>query len=342
MVCSIFAVHTILSPPNIEVIKMERQQIPIGSNFGKNSTAEDVLAGINLKNIHVVVTGGHAGLGLETSKALAHAGALVTVASRNVEEAYTATKDIPNIKIEALDLSNLNDSKSSVWEFSQRLLKQDRHIDLLINNAGIMACAETRVGNNWESQFAVNHLGHFALTNQLWPLLKGGARVVTLSSAGHQLSPIRWNDIHFRYEYDHWLAYGQAKTANALFSVHLDTLGQKDNVRSFSVHPGNIATSLQRHLTHEEMFAMGWIDKDGNPTIADLKTPQQGVATTIWAATTPELNTLGGLYCEDCDIAKLKSSTEITFKEVEAYAVDTEQAKRLWDLSSELTSSNAF
>ncbi|MDA4882165.1 oxidoreductase [Acinetobacter baumannii] len=321
---------------------MERQQIPIGSNFGKNSTAEDVLAGINLKNKHVVVTGGHAGLGLETSKALAHSGALVTVASRNVEEAYTATKNIPNIKIEALDLSNLNSSKNSVWEFSQRLLKQDRHIDLLINNAGVMACAETRVGNNWELQFAVNHLGHFALTNHLWPLLKGGARVVTLSSAGHQLSPIRWNDIHFRYEYDHWLAYGQAKTANALFSLYLDILGKKDNVRSFSVHPGNIATSLQRHLTHEEMFAMGWVDKDGNPTIGDLKTPQQGAATTIWAATAPELSPLGGLYCEDCDIAKLKSCTEITFKDVEAYAVDTEQAKRLWEFSSELTGSNAF
>ncbi len=268
--------------------------------------------------------------------------ALVTVASRNIEEARAATSHLPNIRIEALDLASLNNTQNSVFQFSQRLLKQGTHIDLLINNAGVMACAEMHIGNHWESQFAINHLGHFALTNQLWPLLKGGARIVTLSSAGHQLSPIRWNDIHFKQGYDKWLAYGQAKTANALFSIHLDKMGKQDNVRAFSVHPGNISTPLQRHLTHEEMFAMGWIDNDGKPTIADLKTPQQGAATTLWAATSPLLDMMGGTYCEDCDIAILNEDDEITFKGVKPYAIDAEEAERLWDLSSQLTGSNAF
>lgn len=313
-------------------------QFPIGTKFDMNSSAQDVLADINLKNKNVVITGGHSGIGLETTRVLVNAGAFVTVASRNVEEAKAATNDIFGIKIEALDLANLE----SVYQFTQRMLDQGNHIDILINNAGVMACAEAYVGNHWESQFAINHLGHFALTNQLWPLLNGGARVITLSSAGHQISPIRWNDINFKQGYDKWLAYGQAKTANSLFSVHLDKLGKNYNVQAFSIHPGRISTPLQRHLSHEEMFAMGWIDKEGNSTVSNLKTRQQGAATTLWAATAPELKLFGGLYCEDCDIAKLNTSTELTFAGVKPHALDSEQAERLWDLSAELTGINAF
>lgn len=204
-----------------------------------------------------------------------------------------------------------------------------------------MACPEIRVGNGWESQFAINHLGHFVLTNQIWPLLKGGARVITLSSAGHQFSDMRWNDLNFNLGYEKWLAYGQAKTANALFSVHLDTLAKQDNVRAFSVHPGSIATPLQRHLSDEEMLAMGWIDENRNP-IVPLKTTQQGAATTLWAATNPILDNLGGLYCENCDIASVDESNEITLVGVKSHAIDINQAERLWAVSAQLTGCNAF
>ena len=167
-----------------------------------------------------------------------------------------------------------------------------------------MACPETRVGPGWEAQFATNHLGHFALANRLWPLLAdGGARVVALTSTGHKLSGIRFDDLQFEHDYDKWQAYGQAKSANSLFAVHLDALGQDAGVRAFAVHPGGIFTPLQRHLTREEMQASGWISDDGTPD-ERFKTPEQGASTSTWAATNPKLAGMGGVYCENCDIAE--------------------------------------
>lgn len=215
---------------------MTDHQKPLGSGFGARTTASDVLAGIDLTGRCAIVTGGHSGLGLETTRALAAAGAHVIVGARNPEAARAAMHDVPNVIVDALDLEDL----TSIHLFAKRLLAAESHLDMLINNAGIMACPEMRVGPGWEAQFATNHLGHFALTNLISPLLEGGARVVSVSSAGHHASPIRWEDVQFTSGYDKWLAYGQSKTANALFAVHLDRIGRDRGIRAFSLHPGKI------------------------------------------------------------------------------------------------------
>ena len=194
-----------------------------------------------------------------------------------------------------------------------------------------MASPEQRVGPGWESQFATNHLGHFTLLNTLWPALAaaGSARVVSLSSTGHKLSPIRFEDINFENGYDKWKAYGQAKTANALFAVELDRLGRSSGVRAFAVHPGGIMTELQRYLPREEMVAAGWMDDAGNVR-EGFKTPEQGAATSTWAATSPALAGMGGVYCEDCDIAKPTdpASPLARYQGVDAHAVDPEAATK--------------
>ncbi|MBY4674888.1 SDR family NAD(P)-dependent oxidoreductase [Burkholderia multivorans] len=317
---------------------MTSKQSPIHSGFGAATTAAEVLAGRDLSNTTAIVTGGHSGLGLETTRALADAGARVVVAARDIETARANTSGIPNAEVEQLDLSDL----TSVRNFAKRILESRRHISILIGSAGIMACPETRVGPDWEAQFATNHLGHYALVNLLWPALKGSARVVVVSSAGHRQSGIRWDDVQFTRGYDKWLAYGQSKTANALFAVHLDRLGQHHGVRAFSLHPGKIFTPLQRYLTQDEMIAAGWLDANGNPADPTFKTTQQGAATQVWAATSSQLDGVGGLYCEDCDIATLDQSVPPSFSGVRPYAVDRDQAERLWELSAQLTGIDAF
>ncbi len=315
---------------------MENAQHPIGSGFGARSTAEDVLAGIDLTGKLAIVTGGHSGLGLETTKALSRVGAHVLVGARQPEVAAKALSGTTNIEVDRLDLSDLE----SVRQFAERFVASGRKADIVINSAGIMACPETRVGPGWEAQFATNHLGHFALVNRLWPTISKGGRVVSVSSAAHGITPIRWDDIQFNSGYDRWQAYGQAKTANALFAVHLDRLGKDAGVRGFSLHPGKILTPLQRHLKNEDMVAAGWIDADGNAIDPTFKTPEQGAATQVWTATSPQLAGLGGLYCANCDIASVSDDGAET--SVRAYAVDPDEAARLWALSAELTGVNAF
>ncbi len=207
-----------------------------------------------------------------------------------------------------------------------------------------MACPETRVGPGWEAQFATNHLGHYALVNRLWPAIDktGGARVISVSSSGHRNSGIRWDDVMWEHGYHKWKAYGQAKTANALFAVHLDALGKEAGVRAFSLHPGGILTPLQRHIPKEEMVKLGWIDEDGNPLNPSFKTPEQGAATTVWAATSPQLEGMGGVFCEDCDIAEKAAEDGTARFGVRAWATDPEQAARLWALSADLTGVDAF
>ncbi|MDF0491096.1 SDR family NAD(P)-dependent oxidoreductase [Sphingobium sp. H39-3-25] len=317
---------------------MTDYQNPLGSGFDARSTASEVLAGLDLKGKRAIVTGGHSGLGLETTKALAEAGVDVLVAARKPDVAKIATRDIPGVEIDTLDLSDL----ASVHSFAARALASGRHVDMLINNAGIMACPETRVGPGWEAQFATNHLGHFVLTNLLWPLLDGGARVVALSSAAHHLSAIRWDDVQFEHGYDKWFAYGQSKTADALFAVHLDRLAHDRGVRAFSVSPGKILTPLQRYMTRSEMVAQGWIDEAGVSIDPTFKTPEQGAATQVWAATSPQLDGLGGLYCKDCDVAIRAEDADAPFVGVKAYAADGKEAEKLWRLSVELTNINAF
>ncbi|RSM49062.1 oxidoreductase [Amycolatopsis balhimycina DSM 5908] len=314
---------------------MTTHQHKIGSGFGHRTTATEVLHGIDLTGRLALVTGGYSGLGAETTRALAAAGAHVIVPARRPAEARAALAG--TAEVAALDLADLG----SVRRFAGRFLASGRGLDIVIGNAGIMACPETRVGPGWEAQFAVNHLGHHALVNLLWPAVRPGARIVTVSSAGHQLSGIRWADPHFERGYDRWLAYAQAKTANALFAVHLDTLGRAAGVRAFSVHPGAILTPLQRHLTHAEMAGRGWVGEDGRPADPTFKTPAQGAATQVWAATSAQLADLGGLYCEDCDVAEPTESSEMV-SGVRGHAVDPGEAARLWALSARLTGVDAF
>ncbi|MBL1102252.1 oxidoreductase [Streptomyces coffeae] len=323
---------------------MTTPQQRIGSGFGPRSTTDDVLHGIDLSGRTALVTGGASGLGLETTRALTGAGARIVVGARRVAAAREAVARVGGdvSSVEEVDLADLD----SVRRFTERFLASGRPLDMVICNAGIMACPETRVGPGWEAQFATNHLGHFALVNRLWPAIAaggargGGARVVVVSSNGHQLSDIRWDDPQFGRGYDKWAAYGQSKTANALFAVGLDVLGRDTGVRAFSVHPGTIATDLVRHVPQEEMIAAGWMDEHGNVTGA-FKTPEQGAATQVWTATSPALADLGGAYCEDCDIAERAGEGEL-IEGVRDYATDRAAAARLWRLSAELTGVDAF
>ncbi|MFE5023282.1 SDR family NAD(P)-dependent oxidoreductase [Streptomyces sp. NPDC056656] len=314
-------------------------QHKIGSGFGARSSADDVLAGIDLTGRLALVTGGYSGIGAETTRALAKAGARVVVPARRVGAAQESLAGIDGVEVEEMDLGDLD----SVRAFAERFLATGRPLDIVIDSAGIMACPETRVGPGWEAQFATNHLGHFALVNRLWPALEpGGARVVSVSSTGHHASGIRWDDVHWRHGYDKWEAYGQAKTANALFAVELDRRGQGLGVRAFSLHPGGILTPLQRHLPRQEMVERGWIDEDGNLLHPEaFKTPQQGAATQVWAATSPQLDGMGGVYLEDCDIAE-PAPADGSRVGVKEWATDPERAARLWALSAELTGVDAF
>ena len=318
---------------------MTTAQHKIGSGFGATSTADDVLAGVDLTGKLAIVTGGYSGIGLETTRALTEAGAHVVVPARRRSTAEEALAGVGDVEVDELDLGDLE----SVRGFAERFLASGRTVDIMIDSAGIMACPETRVGSGWEAQFATNHLGHFALVNRLWPAIApGGARIVSVSSRAHHFSGMRWDDVQWTRDYDKWQAYGQAKTANVLFAVHLDKLGRDAGVRAFSLHPGGILTPLQRHIPREEMIERGWIDEAGNVlNPSGFKSPAQGAATQVWAATSPQLAGMGGVYLEDCDIAE-PATDDAQPSGVKPWAVDPEQAARLWDLSAELTGVNAF
>jgi NAD(P)-dependent dehydrogenase (short-subunit alcohol dehydrogenase family) len=317
---------------------MTTPQRRIGSGFGRRSTAREVLDGIDLTGRLAVVTGGYSGIGLETARALAGAGARVVVPARRPEAAAEALAGVGGVEVDGLELSDQDDVRA----FAERFLRTGRAIDVLVNNAGVMACPQAVAGPGWEYQFATNHLGHFTLVNRLWPALaEGGARVVSVSSGAHQASPIRWEDPWFAQGYDRWLAYGQSKTANALFALHLDRLGEPLGVRAFSLHPGAILTPLQRHMTRREMVDAGWVDENGELADPGFKTPEQGAATQVWAATSPRLAGMGGVYCEDCDVA-VPAGTEPGVEGVRDHATDPAQAERLWAFSAELTGENAL
>jgi NAD(P)-dependent dehydrogenase (short-subunit alcohol dehydrogenase family) len=316
-------------------------QAPIQSGFGMRSSALDVIDGIDLHGKFAVVTGGYSGLGLETVRALVKAGCdvIAPVRSREraegplkalLEEADAAGGNPGDVIIAEMDLSD----PASIDALTSSMTDLSRPVDILICNAAIMASPLIRDVRGLELQFATNHVGHFQLARGLWPLLTAAeARVVVLSSIGHARSPIVFDDIHFeRRAYDKWSAYGQAKTANSLFAVELDRRGQDFGVRAFAVHPGGIMTNLQRHLPQDEMRAMGWIDENGaiNPL---FKTPEQGAATSVWAATSARLDGHGGVYCEDCDIAPLWQTGMAQWSGVRPHAVSPEDAQRLWEVT---------
>ena len=308
----------------------------IKSKFGFTSTAMEVIAGIDLHGKNAIVTGASSGLGIETARALAAAGATVTLPVRNLEKGEQVAADIrattknEAVRVALLDLASFD----SVRQFTDTF---DQPLHILINNAALMACPLTRSPNGYEAQFATNHLGHFLLTGRLIPQLKAAApaRVVALSSVGHRLSPIHFDDIHFtQRKYDKWLAYGQAKTANALFALELNRRLSPFGITANAVHPGGIMTGLQQHLTQEEMTAMGWFDKDGHPHPI-FKTIAGGASTSVWAATTPELEGKGGLYLEDCNEAE-PATPEKRTGGYQPYIRDEAAAARLWQMSEEM------
>lgn len=325
-------------------------QRPIGSGFNAASTSTEVIKGIDLTGKTAIVTGSYAGIGLETTKALVSAGATVIVPARDPEKAKKNLAGIANVELETMDLMN----PVSIDKFSEKFLASGRPLHLLINNAGIMWAPLQRDSRGYESHFSTNHLGHFQLTAKLWQALKkaNGARVVNVSSWGHHFSNIVFEDPNFNNrEYDHLQAYGQSKTANILFSLELDNRGKNFGVRSYSLHPGSIVeTDLSRGLSNEELQSLGVYDENNN-VIHDaskgLKTLSQGASTTVFAATSPKLNDLGGVYCENTEVAELdldnvddptnRMNDASKIEGVMPYALDEETAKRLWTLSEELT-----
>ena len=301
-------------------------------------TAAEVLDGVDLTGRTALVTGGYSGIGVEVVRALAGAGAHVLAPARRPEKARRVLAEIDGVEIGELDLAD----QAGVAAYAEQLLATGRPLDLVINNAGVMACPETRTDAGWELQLATNHLGHYSLVNRLWPAVTDGARVVSVSSTGHHLSGFRWDDPWFETGYDKWLAYGQSKTANVLFAVHLDELARGQGVRAFSLHPGAILTPLGRHLQAEDLDAVMTLDASGQPVLPDFRSPEQGAATAVWAATSPELDGRGGDYLEDCAIADVVPDGPQTTFGVRSYALDRDAAARLWAWSAEVTGVNAF
>ncbi|MFJ9028261.1 oxidoreductase [Streptomyces sp. NPDC102274] len=330
---------------------MTTPQQPIGSGFGAASTTADVIEGIDLSGKVAIVTGGYSGIGLETVRTLRSAGAEVIVPARDHDRAATALKGLDGVGIEAMDLTD----PASVDAFAERFLASGRPLHTLVNSAGIMASPLSRDARGYESQFATNHLGHFQLAVRLWPALlrADGARVVSVSSWGHRFSPVVFDDPNFeRRAYDPWAAYGQSKTANILFALAADERGRADGVRAFSLHPGNIAgTGLGKYLSEEEMRTVGAIDESGAlvfDAASGWKTAEQGAATSVWCATSPRLDGMGGVYCENVEVARPVPDDEVHDWGIEdstrlagvmPYAIDSAAAGRLWELSERLTGS---
>ncbi|MFF3517470.1 SDR family NAD(P)-dependent oxidoreductase [Streptomyces sp. NPDC002573] len=306
------------------------QQERITSPFNATSTAAEVVDGIDLHDKQMIVTGGSSGIGIETARALATAGASVTIAVRNTEagrsvaDKINAGLDSPRVTVAHLDLADL----SSVRRFATGWGKMPVHV--LIDNAGIMATPLTRAASGWESQFATNHLGHFALANLLHDALAGasGARIVSVSSRGHLRSPVVFDDINFTERaYDPWLAYGQSKTANVLFAVEANRRWADDGITANALHPGGIWTNLVRYLSEDVRESLRT-----DPT-AEYKTAEQGAATSVFVATSPLLDGIGGRYFEDCSQA-LPHTGGTERVGVADYALDSESAHRLWDISA--------
>jgi NAD(P)-dependent dehydrogenase (short-subunit alcohol dehydrogenase family) len=310
---------------------------PITTPFGAESTAAQVVAGLDLTGRRAIVTGAASGIGVETARALAGAGAEVTLAVRNLSAGNETAKDIAattgnnRVLVRHLDLADQHSVSAFVagWEGP---------LHTLINNAGVMASPELRTPQGWEMQFATNHLGHFALATGLHDALASasGARIVSVSSTAHLRSPVVFEDIHFRERaYDPWLAYGQSKTANILFAVWASQLWANDGITANALTPGGIRTNLQRYVSEEELGRMrAQAGAGGAPS---WKSVEQGAATSVLLATSPLLDGVGGGYFEDCAEAGLNEPG--TRRGVAAYAIDSDNAARLWDVSIEELSS---
>jgi len=310
------------------------------SGFSATSTTDDVLAGIDLTGRRYLVTGASGGLGLETSRALASKGAIVVMAARDHSKNETAAAGIraahPDAQLESLilDLGSLTSVRAAAAEFMSRNVS----LHGLILNAGIMATPLGHTVDGFEQQFGVDHLGHFLLARDLLPRLveSAPARVVVLSSAGHRMGDIDFDDVNFeRRDYEPFVAYGAAKTCNVLHAVEIDRRYRDRGVRAFAVHPGVIHTELSRYMTEETLTSL--ITRlSERPTAMAWKSPEQGAATSVWAATSALLDGRGGEYCEDCNVSAVVPDDELDDGGVAARAVDPARASALWALSEKL------
>ncbi|MFD8493506.1 SDR family NAD(P)-dependent oxidoreductase [Amycolatopsis sp. NPDC059657] len=300
----------------------------LSTNFGFASTAAEVVEGIDLTGRRAIVTGGASGIGVETARALAGAGAEVTLAVRNVDAGNRVADEIgKGVLVAHLDLGD----QASVASFTAGW---DGPLDILVNNAGVMATPETRTPEGWELQFATNHLGHFTLAKGLHRALAAadGARVVSVSSSAHLRSGVVFDDIHFRErEYEAWSAYGQSKTANVLFAVEATRRWADDGITVNALMPGSIQTALQRHVDPDEIARLR---AAAGAELRPWKTTEQGAATSVLLATSPLLDGIGGKYFEDCNEAEPNQPGSP--RGVAAYALDPEAAERLWVVTEDM------
>ena len=307
------------------------------SKFGRDTTTTEVLDGIDLTGRTVLITGGSSGLGQEAARALAAAGAQIIITARDVPkgegvaDGIRASTGNRAVEVETLELASL----ASVRAFAARFLAKHRRLDVLVNNAGVMACPLGYTAEGFEQQFGTNHLGHFLLTLLLAPALRAAApsRIVSLSSRGHHMSPVVFDDLKFeRRPYHKWEAYGQAKTANILFAVGLERRLARDGVHANALHPGAIMTELSRHMVPDDLT---YLQSRGGGGGMQFKTVEAGAATTAFAVSAPELEGRGGLYLENCGVAAINDTPNAS-EGVRSYALDPENAERLWTLSEQL------
>lgn len=318
----------------------------MSKSFGATSTTNQVLEDVDLTGKRVLITGVSAGLGVETARSLAAHGALIVGAVRDIAKAKRATQGVladakgtGGLELIELDLASL----ASVRKCADQLLAKGETFDLVIANAGIMACPFSKTADGFEMQFGTNHLGHFVFVNRIAPLMKNGSRLVNLSSAGHRFSDVDLDDPNFEHTpYNDWVAYGRSKTANVLFAVEFDRRHKQRGIHATAVHPGGIKTELTRHM--DEAVLQQRIDEINEQAKAAGKPPfqwktiEQGAATTVWAAAVASADEVGGRYCEDCHVGERVAVEEISVMSggVRPYALDAERAKALWAKSEEM------
>ena len=309
------------------------------AQLGEKTTTDEVLEAIDLTGKVAIVTGSSGGLGAETARALASKGAAVTIAARDLRRAQNMADQIkentgnPNVDVGELEL----DKPNSVRDFARNYLANHDELNILINNAGVMACPLDRTAQGWEMQFATNHLGHFLLSCLLSPALVHGspARVVNLSSGGHNFAPVDFDDIHFNHrDYDKFQSYGQSKTANILFSIELDSRLKGRGVRVNAVHPGVIITDLGRHMSEEDIQAIMGNRPEGSPEMVFKEIPA-GAATSVWMATSPDLEGVGGQYAQDCGLVE-PDAVDAGTGGWAKWAQGSQDARRLWSMSEEM------
>ena len=310
--------------------------------FGATSTTDEVLEGADLGGKRILVTGVSAGLGVETARALAAHGAQVVGAARDLEKARRATEPVladaahgGGLELVELDLASL----ASVRACADALVADGRKFDVVIANAGVMACPKGVTADGFETQFGTNHLGHFVLVNRIASLMKPGARLVNLSSSGHRFADVDLEDPNFdRTPYAEFVAYGRSKTADVLFAVEFDRRHKDAGIRATAVHPGGIQTELGRYMTAEVREALiANINASQPEGVAAFswKTIPQGAATSVWAGVVAPADAVGAHFCEDCHVAEIVDDPGLRAG-VRGYALDPEHAKALWTKSEEM------